>query len=593
MSLLSLLSSRAERATAELGEDAPALLPPLPEADAGESVRLDAALATARESLDLFEVDLTKLIADVGKATEHVHQGIGTSNQALEAIRGRAVTLAELVRVSDEDVQQLAAATEELAQSSGEIGRQVELAGNLTDHATKAAGDAGTSVDSLRRSTAEIGTVVGLISKIAKQTNLLALNATIEAARAGEAGRGFAVVANEVKALSVETQKATDEIVRRIEKLQHDSQSSIEALGRISAVIEGIRPVFSAIAAAVEEQSATAGELSKNAATASGFVRQVASGGREIKDAAEKATNEIQEVDQSGKSTTKLVNKLRSRFSIFLRQTEIGDRRQHDRLPCNLGATIEYAGKYFAGHTVDLGSGGVLVTPDTEITAERGSRVSVEIEEVGRIASQVVGRSTLGLHLHFVDVDAAVRSRLEQKINATRDENVEFIDRAMRAAAEVSARLERLVADGGISLDVLFDNEYVPIAGTNPQQYRTRYLEVLERELSATLDGFRAVDSRMAFCVVVDRNGYLPVHNREYAHPQRPGDPAWNMSHSRNRLIFDSRAGLCAARNTRPYLVQSNPRHMGGGVTIMMKEFAAPIRVRGRHWGGLRMAYQF
>ena len=108
-----------------------------------------------------------------------------------------------------------------------------------------------------------------------------------------------------------------------------------------------------------------------------------------------------------------------------------------------------------------------------------------------------------------------------------------------------------------------------------------------------TLDAFRAGDKRMAFCVVVDRNGYLPVHNREYSHPQRPDDPAWNMSHCRNRLIFDSRAGLCAARNTRPYLVQSNPRHMGGGVVIMMKEFAAPIRVRGRHWGGLRMAYQF
>jgi methyl-accepting chemotaxis protein len=579
--------------TPDLGKDAPGLLPPLPETDAGESMRLNTALATARESLDLFEVDLAKLIADAGKATVHVHQGIGTSMQALEAIRSRAVTLDDQVRVSDEDVQQLAAATEELAQSSNEIGRQVELAGNLTDHATTAAGDAGTSVDSLKRSSAEIGTVVGLISKIAKQTNLLALNATIEAARAGEAGRGFAVVANEVKALSVETQKATEEIVRRIEKLQHDAQTSIEALGRISAVIDGIRPVFSAIAAAVEEQGITAGELSKNAATASGFVRQVASGGREIKEAAEKATREIQEVDQSGKSTTKLVNKLRTRFSIFLRQTEIGDRRQHDRLPSNLAATIEYHGKYFEGHTVDLGSGGALVTPDTEIPLERGDRAMVEIEGVGQIGGELVARSTLGLHMHFVEADAATRARLEEKLSAIREENVEFIDRAMRAGAEVSALLERLVDRGRISLDDLFDNEYVPVRGTNPQQYRTRYLDVLEQELAKTLDDLRASDARMAFCVVVDRNGYLPVHNREYSHPQRPNDPAWNMSHSRNRMIFDSRAGLCAARNTRPYLVQSNPRHMGGGVVIMMKEFAAPIRVRGKHWGGLRMAYQF
>jgi methyl-accepting chemotaxis protein len=593
MSLFSKLSGRAGRRTIELGEDAPELLPPLPDASANESARLNAALATARESLDLFENDLAKLIADVGKAAEHVHQGIGTSTQALEAIRGRAVTLDELVRVSDEDVQQLAAATEELAQSSGEIGRQVELAGNLTDHATKAAGDAGTSVDSLKRSSAEIGTVVGLISKIAKQTNLLALNATIEAARAGDAGRGFAVVANEVKALSVETQKATDEIVRRVEKLRQDAQASIEALGRISAVIDGIRPVFSTIAAAVEEQGATADELSKNAATASGFVRQVASGGREIKEAAKKATREIQDVDQSGKSTTKLVNKLRTRFSIFLRQTEIGDRRQYDRLPVNLAATIELGGKFIAGHTVDIGSGGALVSPDTEVAVDRGSRVKVEIEDVGRFDARVVARSTLGLHMHFERIDDATRERLTKKLDTTRDENVEFIDRAMRAAAEVSQRLERLLNEGAISLDDLFDNEYVPIPGTNPQQYRTRYLGVLERELAEPLDAFRAADQRMAFCVVVDRNGYLPVHNRQYSHPQRPDDPAWNVSHSRNRLIFDSRAGLCAARNTRPYLVQSNPRPMGGGVVIMMKEFAAPIHVHGRHWGGLRMAYQF
>jgi methyl-accepting chemotaxis protein len=111
--------------------------------------------------------------------------------------------------------------------------------------------------------------------------------------------------------------------------------------------------------------------------------------------------------------------------------------------------------------------------------------------------------------------------------------------------------------------------------------------------LPEILERHRALDSRMAFCIVVDRNGYLPVHNRDYSHPQRPGDPTWNMAHSRHRMIFDSRAGLCAARNTKPYLVQSNPRHMGGGVTIMMKEIAAPIRVGGKHWGGLRMAYEF
>jgi methyl-accepting chemotaxis protein len=82
------------------------------------------------------------------------------------------------------------------------------------------------------------------------------------------------------------------------------------------------------------------------------------------------------------------------------------------------------------------------------------------------------------------------------------------------------------------------------------------------------------------------------VHMKEYSHPQKSDNVNWNNAHSRNKRIFDTRAGLCAARNTRPYLIQSNPRDLGGGRIVMMKEIAAPIRVRDRHWGGFRMAYQ-
>jgi methyl-accepting chemotaxis protein len=589
------LLSRFKRRSTEPADvaDAPPLLPPLPPDNPNDASRLREALDTARESLDLFETDLAKLIAEVSKVADQVRTGIGNSTQALAGIRTHAVELNEQAAASHADVSELAQATDELAQSSTEIGRQVDMAGKLTDEATAAAGEAGDSIDSLRTSSREIGTVVGLISKIAKQTNLLALNATIEAARAGEAGRGFAVVANEVKSLSVETQKATDEIVRRIEKLQRDAQASIDSLGRISGVIESIKPVFVAIAAAVEEQGATAGELSKNASTASQFVGQVAAGGREIRDGTEKASREIQEVDRESGIAAKRTQTLRSRFSIFLRQTQIGDRRRHERLPCSLATTIEYAGQFIAATSVDLGSEGALVAPQQSVDIGAGASCVLQIETIGRVTARVVGRSAQGLHLHFERVETDVRAQIEARLAALREENTEFIDRAMRAAAEVSACFETLLADGRITREDLFDNDYVPIAGTNPQQYRTRYLDVLEHVLPDMLESYRTLDRHIAFCVVVDRNGYLPVHNRDYSHPQRPNEPAWNMSHSRNRLIFDTRAGLCAARNTRPYLVQTNPRPMGGGVVVMMKEFTCPIRVHGKHWGGLRMVYEY
>jgi methyl-accepting chemotaxis protein len=96
----------------------------------------------------------------------------------------------------------------------------------------------------------------------------------------------------------------------------------------------------------------------------------------------------------------------------------------------------------------------------------------------------------------------------------------------------------------------------------------------------------------MVFCAAVDRNGYLPVHNRIYSQPQKPGDVAWNTTNCRNRRIFDDRAGFAAARNVRPYLIQSYPRDMGNGNVIMMREIDAPIHVFGEHWGGLRTAYK-
>ena len=143
-----------------------------------------------------------------------------------------------------------------------------------------------------------------------------------------------------------------------------------------------------------------------------------------------------------------------------------------------------------------------------------------------------------------------------------------------------------------MTLDDLFDDNYIEIPGSNPLQHRTRFLDWTERALPAFQEAFLSKDKRMAFCATVDRNGYLPVHNKIYSQPQRPGDVAWNTANSRNRRIFNDMAGLAAGRNTRPYLIQSYPRDMGNGVTVMMREIVVPIRVHGRHWGGFRTAYK-
>jgi methyl-accepting chemotaxis protein len=140
----------------------------------------------------------------------------------------------------------------------------------------------------------DIGNVIKVISSIAQQTNLLALNATIEAARAGEAGKGFAVVANEVKELANQTAKATNEITKKIETIQADSQSAITAIGEISIAIEKVNGFTGNIAASVEEQAATTNEVTR-------IVTEAAEGVRQI-------TENISQVSQAAANTGKDAN---------------------------------------------------------------------------------------------------------------------------------------------------------------------------------------------------------------------------------------------------------------------------------------------
>lgn len=100
------------------------------------------------------------------------------------------------------------------------------------------------------------------------------------------------------------------------------------------------------------------------------------------------------------------------------------------------------------------------------------------------------------------------------------------------------------------------------------------------------------LSDKVVFCIAVDRNGYVATHNKKYCHPQR-GDVAWDSANSRYRRIFNDRTGLASGRNTRPFLLQTYRRDMGGGKFVVMKEAAAPITVNGRHWGGLRLAFHF
>ena len=186
----------------------------------------------------------------------------------------------------------------------------------------------------------------------------------------------------------------------------------------------------------------------------------------------------------------------------------------------------------------------------------------------------------------------------EQLIEIVADCGIEtvdtpYIEAAREAASQVARLFEDALRTGVVTESDLFDENYRPLPGTEPAQVLTRFVELTDRLLPQVQERALTALPRVVFCIAVDRNGYVATHNRKYCHPQRPGDLAWNTANSRYRRIFNDRTGLASARNKRPFLLQTYRRDMGNGEFVLMKEASAPIVVNGRHWGGLRLAFQF
>jgi len=543
---------------------------------------------SAREILELLELELGAMIRQLERAANSVAGGAEATAATLATIRDRTDALTGRSNAAQSTASTFAHAADKFTQSAQGIGAQVRAAGKLADEASTAAQEARANVDRLRESSAAIGNVVNLIAQIARQTTLLALNSTIEAARAGAAGKGFAVVATEVKALAVQTQGATEEISRKIDALQRDAAGSADAVHRISQAIEAIRPVFDTVNGAVAEQNATTSEVSGNAASASDFIISVGESAAEIDAATKAAESHGENVASAGKAVTTFARKLKSRCAVLLRQSEHDDRRKTERLPCHL--KFETARGTMPVYEISMD--GVLIGSAEAARLAPQAIVEGTLEDVGACRLRVTEQSRAGARAQFVSPNAALGEKIEDKLWSIHEENTEFVTRAMEAGNALTAIFEQAVARGEVKIDDLFDTDYAEIAGTNPQQYRTKYLDWADRALPPFQEAFLAKDQRMAFCAMVDRNGFLPVHNKIYSHPQRPGDVAWNTANSRNRRIFNDPAGLAAAHNQRSYLVQSYARDMGNGNTVMMREIDVPIRVQGRHWGGFRTAYK-
>jgi methyl-accepting chemotaxis protein len=302
---------------------------------------------------------------------------------------------------------------------------------------------------------------------------------------------------------------------------------------------------------------------------------------------------EVKELSRQAGQDTRLISDAVDRLS-----------HQAQRLLSHGTSTVEQAGTVQSGAAA---LGEVLNIVDgamheasrevSEIADDAGqarSRVGTVQTSLSNLTEQV-GQSARSLEDARARVAGLIQvgeSLVEITIaSGAQTQDTPFVKQVVSVAAEIGKAFEAAVAKGQISLDDLLSKRLDPIADTDPQQLMAAFTAFTDRVLPPFQEPLLAFDARVVFCAAVTEEGYLPTHNKKYAH-QPSRDPVWNAANCRNRRIFNDRVGLAAGRSERPYLVQTYRRDMGGGVFAMMKDVSAPIFVCGRHWGGLRLAYR-
>lgn len=358
---------------------------------------------------------------------------------------------------------------------------------------------------------------------------------------------------SENRVLIGDLQQALDKVAKAL--------GGIEAIARqtnllaLNATIEAARAgeAGKGFAVVASEVKSLAGQAGKATAEISSVLSDLSTKSHRILEQAKKGTD----LAQSAGQATKLMAGTFDHVERALEQV------------CDEVAKIETA-------ATDLDSSGEQLRDAARKLAESTSRSTASLKKVDQ---NLQGLQSAGEKLLATTVDAGVHTP-----------DTAFVEEVLRRAARVGAAIEAAIDRHELTVHDVFDRDYRKIAGSNPEQFRTRYIDVFDRILTPLLDEALAFDRRVAFCAPIDENGFLPTHNSKFSKPQG-ADPVANAAQSRNRRFFKDRAGLGAGRSTARFAVHTYQRDMGGGRIVPMMDVSAPIIVKNRHWGGLRLAY--
>lgn len=475
--------------------------------------------------------DITSAEADMGPA-DNIY--------AVETVNAFAADISKRSEKVSIEVADIAGSIEEV---TAFVEQQVKLFNHLTGVAT------------------EMAEEMQSIDEASKETSKVAGAAAAEGKTSSDA---VSSAVSEIRALV----EGVTGIEARLESLEE----SLKGVTKIAEGIQGIASQTNLLALNATIEAARAGEAGKGFAVVASEVKTLA---RQTADATEEINATI------GNLTEQIGN---------LIQESVQTLEQAKSVDEGVGVINEAVNGFSAAFDkVENQVNGI-----TMAAHENQGRCNEVIREINDL---VKGVNTTSENLKAADEQILkVLDHSEALIDAVASSGWETVDspyiRAVtKAAQEMGEALEGAIANGECTMDDLFDHDYKEIPGTDPIQHMTRCVPITDKYFPPIQEPLLDLTDKVVFAAPVDVNAYLPTHNKKFSQPQG-NDPVWNNANCRNRRMFDDRTGSAAGANTKPFLLQSYRRDMGGGQFVMMKDLSAPIYVNGKHWGGLRVGYK-
>jgi methyl-accepting chemotaxis protein len=430
----------------------------------------------------------------------------------------------------------------------------------------------------------EVADLAGSIDDVASSASKQARTLEELQGQAGELTRGNRAIGDAAAGAREAAHGARDEVDRALENTRVLASAVTRVETGITAVngaLVGVERAASDIAQVALQTGMVALNASAQAARAGGEA------GRTFAVVASSIRELSEQVQKSSRQISLTVRELQTRVEALAAEARSAAGKGGDPAAAVEAAIATFRGAFGRVEeqilAIDRSAAANL-----ELCTDVTGRVGALAEGVAHTSSSLDGargrvKELVGLSESLLELTAE---------GGVATEDTPFIDLVVASAARISAIFEEALRTGAITEAALFDEHYEPIAGTNPQQHMSRFVQLTDSLLPAVQEPILAFSPLVTFCAAVDRNGYLPTHNRKYSHPQRR-DAAWNAANCRNRRIFNDRTGLAAGKNHKPFLLQTYRRDMGNGQFVLMKDLSAPIVVRGRHWGGFRLGYRF